>query len=68
MILDNLNATHITSIYNVVEYVVQKQDKPKEIFSLHIRQKFDRWKREDFYKDDPYKDMWDKDWINHDYK
>ena len=68
MILDNLNATHITSIYNVVEYVVQRQDKSKEILPLHVRQKFDRWKREDFYKDDLYKDMWDKNWINHDYK
>jgi hypothetical protein len=64
MILDNLPITTITSVYNAVEYVVKKQDKPKEILPPEVRQKFDRWKREDFYKDDPYKEMWDKNWIN----
>lgn len=64
MILDNLPIIPITSVYNAVEYVVKKQDKPKEILPPEVRQKFDRWKREDFYKDDPYKEMWDKNWIN----
>jgi hypothetical protein len=68
MTLDNIPITPITSVYNAVEYVVQRQDKPKEILSLEVRQKFDRWKREDFYKDDHYKEMWDRNWINHDYK
>ncbi len=68
MTLDNLPITHITSVYNAVEYVIQKQDKPKEILPLQVRQKFDRWKREDFYKDDNYKEMWDKNWINRDNK
>jgi len=63
MTLDNLPITAITSVYNAVEYVVQKQDKPKDILPLEVRQKFDRWKREDFIKDDPYKEMWDKNWI-----
>ncbi len=63
MTLDNLPITPITSIYNAIEYVIQKEDKPREILPLEVRQKFDRWKREDFYKDDPYKEMWDKNWI-----
>jgi hypothetical protein len=63
MTLDNLPITAITSVYNAVEYVVQKQDKPKDILPLEVRQKFDKWKREDFIKDDPYKEMWDKNWI-----
>ena len=64
MILDELPITPITSIYNAVEYAIQKQDKPKEILPLQVRQKFDRWKREDFYKDDQHKEMWAKNWIN----
>ena len=28
-----------------------------------IIEKFKKWEKEDFYKDDPYRDMWDKDWI-----
>lgn len=68
MTLDNLPITAITTAYNAVEYVIQKEDKPKDILPLEVRQKFDRWKREDFYKDDPYKEMWDKKWIIHDRK
>jgi hypothetical protein len=63
MTLDNLPITAITSAYNAIEYVIQKEDKPKDILPLEVRQKFDRWKREDFYKDDSYKAMWDKNWI-----
>jgi len=68
MTLDNLPITAITTAYNAVEYVIQREDKPKDILPLEVRQKFDRWKREDFYKDDPYKEMWDKKWIIHDRK
>lgn len=63
MTLDNLPITAITTAYNAVEYVIQREDKPKDILPLEVRQKFDRWKREDFYKDDSYKAMWDKNWI-----
>jgi len=63
MTLDNLPITAITSVYNAVEYVVQKQDKPKDILPLEVRQKFDKWKGEDLIKDNPYKEMWDKNWI-----
>ncbi len=63
MTLDNIPVTPITSIYNAIEYVIQREDKPREILPLEVRQKFDRWKREDFVKDDLYKEMWDKNWI-----
>lgn len=26
--------------------------------------KFKSWAREDFYKDDPYRGLWDSNWIN----
>lgn len=63
MTLDNLPITAITSTYNAVEYVMQKENKPKDILPPEVSEKFDRWKREDFYEDDPYKSMWDKNWI-----
>ena len=40
MTLDNIPITTITSLYNAVEYVVQREDKPKEILPLKVRQKF----------------------------
>ena len=64
MTLDNLPITAITTAYNAVEYVIQREEKPKDILPLEVRQKFDRWKREDFYKDDVHNAMWDKNWIN----
>lgn len=26
-------------------------------------EKFKSWEKEDWFKDDPYRDMWEKDWI-----
>lgn len=57
----------LTSTYNFIEFVVQKEDKPQSKLPVEIQKKFDKWKREDFY-DDSYKQMWDKNWITHDRK
>lgn len=54
----------LTSTYNLIEFVVQKENKPPSKLPVEIQKKFDKWKREDFYKDDVYKEMWDKNWIN----
>ncbi len=36
MTLDNIPITTITSLYNAVEYVVQREDKPKEILPFFL--------------------------------
>jgi hypothetical protein len=59
MTLDDLPYVPLT----VIEYVVKGQSKPKDILPPEVRNKFDKWNREDFIKDDPYKEMWDKNWI-----
>jgi hypothetical protein len=60
MTLDDLPYVPLT----VIEYVARGQSKPKDILPPEVRNKFDKWNREDFIKDDPYKEMWDKNWIN----
>jgi len=48
----------------VTGYIEEKnKPKPKPAISQEKIDKFKKWEKEDFYKDDPYKDMWDKDWI-----
>ena len=48
----------------VTGYIEEKnKPKPKHILSKEKRDKFDKWEKEDFYKDDPHQEMWDKDWI-----
>lgn len=59
MTLDDLPYVPLT----VIEYVAKGQSRPKDILPPEVRKKFDRWAREDFIKDDPYKEMWNKDWI-----
>ena len=44
-------------------YEEKNKPKPKPILSKEKRDKFDKWEKEDFYKDDPHQEMWDKDWI-----
>ncbi len=44
-------------------YEEKSKPKPKPIVSQEKLDKFKKWEKEDFYKDDPYKEMWDKDWI-----
>lgn len=48
----------------VTGYIEEKnKSKSKMILSQEKMNKFKEWEKEDFYKDDPYKEMWDKDWI-----
>ena len=64
MIADNnFNPSPFTTAYSVVEYVIKKEHRHKVDVSEETLEKFKRWAQEDFYKDDPYKEMWDKDWI-----
>ena len=45
----------------------KNKPKPKPIITKEKQDKFDKMAKEDFTKDDPYKEMWSKDWIkNHD--
>jgi hypothetical protein len=62
---NTLSPTPFTLGYTVVEKVIGRDiDKPKPILTKEQMAKFDRWAKEDFYKDDPHKDMWDPNWIN----
>jgi hypothetical protein len=39
------------------------KQKPKPVISQEKLDMFKKWEKEDWLKDDPYRDMWDKDWI-----
>jgi hypothetical protein len=56
--------TPITTAYSIVEKIVTKEPKAPTVLSKEKQTKFDKMSKEDFYKDDPNADMWDKDWIN----
>jgi hypothetical protein len=59
------NLNPITLGYTVIEKVIGRDiDKPKPILTKEELAKFERWAKEDFYKDDLRKDMWDLNWIN----
>ena len=48
----------------VTGYIEEKnKPKPKPAISQEKIDKFDKMSKEDWLKDDPYKEMWDKDWI-----
>lgn len=56
----------ITVVIKGSEKIIDHLDKrkPKESpVPKESSEKFKAWDREDFYKDDPYKDMWDPNWI-----
>jgi hypothetical protein len=44
-------------------YEEKNKPKSKPILSKEKQDKFDKMSKEDWLKDDPYKDMWDKNWI-----
>ena len=44
-------------------YEEKNKPKSKPILSKEKQDKFDKMAKEDWLKDDPYKDMWDKNWI-----
>ena len=56
--------TPITAAYSIVESIVTKEPKAPAVLSKEKLEKFDKMAKEDFYKDDPHADMWDKNWIN----
>lgn len=48
----------------VTGYIEEKnKPKPKPILPKEKQDKFDKMSKEDFYEDDLYQEMWDKDWI-----
>lgn len=55
----------VTVAEKVTDYVTEK-NKPKEKLAISQEKidKFKKWDKEDFYKDDPYKEMWDSNWIS----
>lgn len=64
MDFNSININPLTTAYSVIEYVVQRPEKYPSVLPKEKQEKIDKMAKEDFYKDDPYKDMWDKNWIN----
>ena len=63
---DYLNPLSIAvSIADKVTSDIEEKNKPKpkQLLSQEKLDKFKSWEKEDFYKDDPRADMWDKNWI-----
>lgn len=55
----------ITATWTAGEWVVDKITSKKNTFHSSERQaKFDKWRKEDWIKDDPYSCMWDLNWIH----
>jgi hypothetical protein len=54
----------VTMAYSIVEKVVTKEPKYPSALPKEKQAKFDRMAKEDFIKDDPHADMWDKNWIS----
>ena len=55
----------VTMTYTVIEKAVGKEPKkPLSVLSKEKQDKFDKMVKEDWIKDDPHADMWDKDWIS----
>ena len=44
-------------------YEEKNKPKPKPILSKEKQDKFDKMSKEDWLKDDPYRNMWDPNWI-----
>lgn len=58
-------ATPITMTYTVIEKVIgEEPPKAPLTISKQKKEKFDKMSKEDFYKNDPYADMWDKNWTS----
>ena len=56
----------ITAGANAIEYVQKKMaTKPyPSVLPPAKQKKFEEMMKQDFFKDDPYRDMWDPNWIN----
>jgi hypothetical protein len=44
-------------------YEEKNKPQPKPILSKEKQDKFDKMAKEDWLKDDPYRNMWDPNWI-----
>ena len=56
--------TPITAAYSIVEKVIAKEPKAPQVLSKEKKAKFDKMAKEDWIKDDPHADMWDKNWVS----
>jgi hypothetical protein len=61
--ISSINPSPYTAAYSVIEYVVKKEHKPTHVLSPEKIKKFEEQAKEDFYKDDTHKNMWDPNWI-----
>jgi hypothetical protein len=63
--MDAADISPITITANAVEYVYKKVNVTKysSALSPEKQKKFEEMMKQDFYKDDPYRDMWDPNWI-----
>lgn len=54
-----------TTVAEKITNYVEEKNKPIPVLPVAKEKldKFKQWEKEDFVKNDPYKDMWDKDWI-----
>ena len=63
---DYLNPISVAvSVADKVTGYIEEKNKPKAKLAISQEKvdKFKKWEKEDFIKDDPYKEMWDKEWI-----
>ena len=56
--------TPITAAYSIVEKVITKEPKAPQVLSKEKIAKFDKMAKEDWIKDDPHANMWDKNWVS----
>lgn len=56
--------TPITAAYSLIEKAVTKEPKIPSVLPKEKQAKFDKMSKEDWIKDDPYADMWDKNWVS----
>jgi hypothetical protein len=64
--VDYINPISIAvTVADKVTHHYEEKNKPKlkPVLSKDKQDKFDKMSKDDWLKDDPYKDMWDKDWI-----
>jgi hypothetical protein len=64
--MDAADLNPITAAASAIEYVQKKvSSKPYPSgLSADKQKKFEEMLKQDFFKDDPYRDMWDPNWIN----
>jgi len=62
--IDMLNpiTTTLTVADKAYQYLKKEEPYPSALPAKKI-QKFKKWEKEDWLKDDPHRDMWDPNWI-----